>query len=1599
MNVLVGLKKSNGVATSAQGKASQVPPSPCRPKARPVFMQKAALLIVALLPGVLPAEPLHVSIAAPTVSVPHQYILATDPQRDVLRVTVQTTVFRNAFCPAGNLLLPCPPTNVFVRYTARLMQEANEIAAAQAVTNYTLGGTSMLNVEQILALSPAAPLEDGAQHHIAFEIEHIEDPANGQYVEDQSGETATMVIAHFTGPLQFGGVGATLLQLAANPAYLGAAGWSLNIAQGVTSDGYFFSHTGVAPPPVVAVRNGAGELIASSGSVQVTGAGAFEWQGWSGTRGLTRLSTGGFVTDSLTLELPPGIGWRYAGERKLRARFQLPISPVALDANLNPSISVSGTATNALQFFAETYPVEFSSTGWRWAGGMLGLVAPQTRFVRQEHYQDWETATGDIPDSNDGFWTLLRPNTTTFLTISPGLAGGINVRLGFDAGVFFSHFPLTATANALGGDMRIQDSRVVPAESQLNNVLVHLLYGKGCRSPGDPTGLPEPQQAVRMMAGAIQFTPQAGLWAEGALVTPAEDPAVETHLEIGVANGAPTHETEAFTTMRYYMPGTWVPHADGFDRGDDGNALVDEPGEDPEEFNPARYLLSGVRANLNFALEHPDTSPYAAGAGDYAGGNFIHNPGLEARSHIGGGDTGFFPLTDRSKFYIRLSGVSGILESASGPNSLPAYGYAVSLTDYGLSFLSNEPQESRINGSIVLPYPSGFTQSFQELTLTCCGNLTDGRIAPGDDERNLAYWSNAAFTSETLRFTHDANAPCNTTDALLELGVTGYIGHVPGGHAGFLYPRANGVLNNQDALGRASHLALAPQVEFAGYNLVPTRHAYFNYYPDFLAAGNPVPGPGWINVVGLQGVPFFRDLEVHAQVLGSAGAFEPPLFVVGGWNSAGNTFFNQANFDAGHRGYPPLVPLANYRTNHNYLTRAQQVWFGLVAFDYPVVFNQLTRTFHSPSPSGLDFAVLDVNSQVERLNAELASLRFQGEFDVEALLNPVNLLEGQIENLVTGFVENIGAAAIPIKTGMNALSDLLDVQSKRLVDEVILPVLESTVIDPLVASLEAGLNEMQIDARLDLHLDLHLQEQLASLGEHAAGGSAIVQYVNQRLGQVRSALEVVNNIVLTLETIENLLLSALQKNGVPINEVPPELIQEAKESLLGAGGVGEMVGRLIELKIAIEDLRTALAEVITLLEQGQEFAARVDAIFTEVTNLASVASDAKLVLSFWLKSQVYPDILEWSPEELRQRIRSELRDRILESQAMAAVHTALRELSYGLDAVVRDALGNVTQAINDEVMELLAGVFDDLEEQLAPLKNFGQYLRSAGISGHSVIRGDRLSLLRLDGVAEINIQEIPITFNGFFEYRELTSDGPASCGVAPGDRRNEVTLGASGAATSMFGGDNRISIATKFTFDNQSPPLPLGVFGSFERVEGGGFEVETFRIDDLSASLAIGGGTGQEYYLSAYVHTTFSDYVLAGGFFLGRTCTADPLAWDPFASTVLSQNPNFTGVYVYGAGTFPIYSFNCLLKVNVGAEVSAFAGTHLGGRIAGSVSGEALCLVSAKGEASLGYAQSGSERLYAGDIALHAKIGPCPLCAKWEKTFNATFRKTSGWNF
>src|SRR5690606_35635745 len=128
--------------------------------------------------------------------------------------------------------------------------------------------------------------------------------------------------------------------------------------------------------------------------------------------GRVLLGSEGWVTDGLTLTLPPGVGWRAANERRLRSTISLDAGRIPLDDQWRPVGPVSGTAALPMQFFADAYPVEFQSSAWSWSEVSLTLDTPATRFVRAQHYAQFQASlvSGDLPESNDGYWFHLLPN-------------------------------------------------------------------------------------------------------------------------------------------------------------------------------------------------------------------------------------------------------------------------------------------------------------------------------------------------------------------------------------------------------------------------------------------------------------------------------------------------------------------------------------------------------------------------------------------------------------------------------------------------------------------------------------------------------------------------------------------------------------------------------------------------------------------------------------------------------------------------------------------------------------------------------------------------------------------------------------------------------------------------------------------------------------------------------------------------------------------------------------------------------------------------------------------------------------------------------------
>ena len=79
--------------------------------------------------------------------------------------------------------------------------------------------------------------------------------------------------------------------------------------------------------------------------------------------------------------------------------------------------------------------------------------------------------------------------------------------------------------------------------------------------------------------------------------------------------------------------------------------------------------------------------------------------------------------------------------------------------------------------------------------------------------------------------------------------------------------------------------------------------------------------------------------------------------------------------------------------------------------------------------------------------------------------------------------------------------------------------------------------------------------------------------------------------------------------------------------------------------------------------------------------------------------------------------------------------------------------------------------------------------------------------------------------------------------------------------------------------------------------------------------------------------------------------------------------PPFTGAYVYGEGTFPLVDFGCVFNVSAGAGVGIFyflEGPTYGGRMNAHVAGEALCILSVRGDLDLVGLKRGSDYSFSG---------------------------------
>jgi hypothetical protein len=1510
--------------------------------------------------------------------------------------------------------------------------------------------------------SGGARLSHDESYYLEVTVSHVEVP--GASPTERTGntvETDPHTFLHFNGALFFGTGGAqietTVNAIDSAPTATGSASGGLLPAElAVSTDGGAFVTNsdvvfgdGTALP--VELDTDGNSFYTGSTAVAVTPSGVsnqLELNGIDYSLSAPELTTSGLQA-GIFVRMPAGTGIAFNTAFGSGTNFLAKTAtPTAYGQSLEPlqsdvSLQAFGTA-----LFEENTPVVFTfdSINWDTAGGTIdfNVTGQYYRSENQLNYLETnvgllENPTAVTKPSNERYYRYasVAAPTVTLSTING--VGRLDVSFNLSAGDMFAHFPKDTEISWTGGTLELDNGQPVPSVSQLSGVSVSTYYRRDCADDETCGGGNETSALILSPAGGnLTFTPDGGLRGSGLLST--------AHvLKWGkISSSQYAHETGAFSVATFCMPGHFIEAA-GL-----GGLETDQ--------GPGAILLSGVDDADTSLHERPETAAYENGLGDYAGFNFrVPGSGFNGKSSLAG-TTQTFSLTSRSKYYARAAGVTGIHEAQPGsfPPSLVIYGYPFNFSNYGLSFLDSRNEDSRTNGDLSVPFPSDFTQPFEELTLTCLGAL-DEALPPEDDvDKTLGYWL-ANFSTLAIGFEPDAAAPCNLAGGFLALGVRTSPANLSDalyGRLGFLSD--GNLLAPSDGQGDLdSRFALPSNTGVQGpseevYAVNPVSKLYYNNYRERPADGSgSITGTasdpdsfeaGFISFAGGLDVPFFEALQaqIHTSASETANA---PVYVMGGWPTQGWTvsgehFFNQADFDANHRSFPNVVGLNvdDYRNQSStvypeYRVRARQDWLGVVQFDYPLEWSPVNRSFRSPENVENDLLVLNVEHRVDYLSPENAELIFGAEYDGLPQLNLSSAFFEAVDGQI-GFSEKLSGEATDavfgqLNDGVDRLHDMLDDRMNAFFDRVFEQAIDPK-IEALVDELETRLGPVSdtyflYEAEVaSLKSDVatvkaDLLDALRQMDQGIGQATGVIEEIDASLAEIQYAVAIARNQVVTLpadvggtgEAVEGLLYKDLSTDQ---RKIVRNLI-----TLVAGDDLGGLVGSVVdeplnelleEAQPTLEQIDGYLAEVEALLEQIRtealdptgEFFKDVEARFADLSTQAEteiidpVFDDIFAFLDSLPTTNARFD--EYGSEELKALIRESFENHFYASPILQSVQIAIKQRIYDIETQVRGAIDGVFAEVRMVAAELIGTVVGGPEESINEfLGEIGEKIGSGRIDGYAHINNDALRELRIDGRFEMEVDK-PIGFNGFLHIYQLDSDGQGGCGLGPGAQATEVKFGTVDQSLDWISPDMRATITAKFSFENvgETSPSILGFGGGFE-MTGGSIGFESFEINTLSAVLAASRLSAThpdapgiaEAYIGASVGMKFSSFEVFGGVFFGRTCSIAPLeVIDPLAANLLGDPP-FTGGYVYGEGWVPILGSGCVFNVSIGAGAGVFYfldGPTFGGKLLGGVSGEALCILSVRGEVLMVGVKQPDGFAFGGRGEVTGKLGACPFCVK-----------------
>jgi len=1509
------------------------------------------------------------------------------------------------------------------------------------------------NLSHTVELSPLTQLDPiNKTYKLTVTIGHFPTPASILPLEGNAIPLANQRLLHLNGRLLFGAIETRYTSIANNPVQGLISAGTMPTTVAVDGQSGFLAgspgHT-YGDGTALSVRvSSDGTARLAAGSVALTGPSPDEEyiQNIRVIRGVVTLDTLGAVAD-VGVYHPAGFSYAFGTAGKLTLGASI-FQNIRLGQDLHP-LADPELASFASEVWAveETKPVWMKMTGIKWLvnlGRFEWTPSGEAVYVRRDEYVRLAAspaASGKTKASNERYYESVDQVLSPKVIVEPNDKGAalMTVEFGFKPGGMVTHFPQgSILAWAAGGVQKVARDEVDPTRSFLPGAAVLGTYARDCQEIDCGTTVGVDNLVLKPVNNEMRFTPDGGLHGIGSLTVPKSvswgwiaEPSIQKY----------AHQTDVFDEASFLMSGFFL-------RGDraTNTSLFLKPGT---------ILFTGftVSNEILTRVERPKNAGYATGSADYAGMNFrvSTDGGKRAQSVLAGKSTGAYPLTGRSKYYVRPGGVSGIHEAVFGqfPEEFELYGYPVNFDNFGLSFLDTENKESRTQGYLLVKGPSNFRQNFEELKFNCLGALTDAKVpaAEASVAKVLEYWT-ADFYTRAIQFDRKGSSQCDPGKGVLTLAVDAFAVHVEGTLHGVLgfHPSGN-LVTRADCeapdgpldLPFDSRLKMPSNFKLKGpkaekYNVVPVSDAYLSNWDN--RAQNPR-GVGFLNFAAKLDVPFFEDLQVHVHTSANREQTNAPLYMMGGWPTkgyqvAGKDFFNDKTFDSDNKGFPGDVNVVEYEEGKEslgdkYHVRAIRNWLDIVQLDAPLKWSSSGRAFTGYEQVKTDLVVISAHYEPKYLSAMNAELAFGVQYEGVPQINIANLAFDQLGGLQDAFQDVVQAQVID--KGFDALNSLLVAGIQDVMDPVMDALLEQPIdllFQELSSKFDPGTKRFTID-NTEVRDILKkycgtaggLPNNFRSLLETGLLGD--LTNPNGLVGQIDGRLQDAESALLQ---IEGLLAETGNGNRQLVTKLLKQLVQtlvsQATDSPVAqslAGMAADIAGGAIDPKLneflqaadpTLDEIRNVIAsvrgvftQVRTALGDGQEFLVELKAKMTDLVAsnevLNAMTRTCQDIDAYLFQFEVGVDnpFTAANAAAFKQFVRQRLGDRLVGSAIPAAFTSILKQRLYDLESAVHEAVDSVFQQVNTIIRDTLSDALSDIDNSINGLLGSVSSTMGAGrINGYAHIVGDSLKELRLDIYAQFKVPS-EMEFNAYVLIRELDSESEENGCIEKGEKATEVRIGAKDVDLSFISTDLTASVEAKFSFKTVPGFAIMGVGAGIELT--GELSFQTFKITYLGAQMAFGA---DENYFSAACALEFNSYKAKGGIYFGKTCTLDPFFWDPDVKEVIGKPP-FTGVYAYGEVWIPISEAllgipaTCLFEISAGVGLGAGyfveGPTYVGKMLLGCY-GSVLCLASLEGELKLVGVKNADGLQLKGGGRLEGCLGPCPFCICADAHVDVTYK-------